>query len=279
MLTVYDIGSHEDAPCLVTELLEGRPVPAALDRLVGRCLEKDPEERFQSARDVAFALDVESGSSRSGEAEAPAIPGRRWQRWATIAAVALLAATAGAWISRRIWPKQLAPPRLLQLTFGRGLTEPARFTADGQTIVFTAYRDGKPPEILSQRLDQQEGVSLGLPPAQLLSVSSQAELAILLTPPDESGITLFGTLGRVPLSGGAVRPLLEDVVDADWSPDGQELAVVRRREGHYQLEYPLGNVLYQASFIRSLRVSPRGDRVALTAGSLVLVDRAGKTGR
>jgi hypothetical protein len=257
-----------------------RTVPPSLDRLVRRCLEKDPEERFQSARDVAFALEAESGTSRSGKADVPAVPRRKWRPWAITTAVALLAAAAGAWVSHRFWPEQPPPPRLLQLTFGRGITEPARFTADGQTIVFTAYWDGKPPEILSQRLDQQEGVSLGLPPAQLLSVSSQGELAILLTPPDESGITRLGTLGRVPLSGGAVRPLLEDVVDADWSPDGQELAVVRRREGHYQLEYPVGNVLHQAPLIKSLRVSPRGDRVAMIdGGDVVLVDRAGKVAR
>jgi hypothetical protein len=259
----------------------GHPVPPALDRLVRRCLEKDPEERFQSARDVAFALDVESGSSRSGEVEAPAIPGRRWRRWAITAAVALLAAAAGAWVSHRFWSQRSPPPRLLQLTFGRGITEAARFTADGHTIVYTAYWDGKPPEILSRRLDQPESVSLGLPPARLLSVSSQGELAVLLTPPDESGITRVGTLARVPLSGGAVRPLLEDVVDADWSPDGQELAVVQYREGRYQLEYPVGTVLYQSAQLAFPRVSPRGDRVAIRDRGrvLLLVNRAGGTTR
>jgi serine/threonine protein kinase len=153
----------------------GRVVPAPLDRVVRRCLEKNPEERFQSARDVAFALEAESGPSRSGEAEAPAIPGRRWRKWATAAAVTLFAAAAGAWVSHRFWPERSPPPRLLQLTFGRGITEPARFTADGHTIVFTAYWDGKPPEIHSRPLDQAESVSLGLPPARLLSVSSQGD--------------------------------------------------------------------------------------------------------
>jgi dipeptidyl aminopeptidase/acylaminoacyl peptidase len=255
----------------------GRPVPPSLDRLVRRCLEKDPEERFQSARDVAFALEAESSPSRSGDTEVPAVPRRPWPQWAITAVVALLAAATEAWISHRVWSTPSPPPRLTQLTFGRGLTEPARFTADGHTIVFTAYWDGKPPEIRSRRLDQPESVSLGLPPARLLSVSSRGELAILLTLPGQSGITRVGTLAHVPLSGGAVRPLRDDVVDADWSPDGQDLAVVRQREGHCLLEYPVGHVLYETPFVRSLRVSPRGDRVALDDGqSLVLIDREGK---
>ena len=255
----------------------GLDVPAGLDRIVRRCLEKDPAERFQSAKDVAFALEAESGTSRSGEAEVPAVPRRSWRPWAIASAIALLAAAAGAWWSHRFWTEPSPPPRLLQLTFGRGITEPARFTADGQTIVFTAYWDGKPPEILSRRLDQPEIVSLGLPPARLLSVSAQSELAILLTPPEESGITRVGTLARVPLSGGAVRPLLEDVVDADWSPDGRELAVVRRREGQHHLEYPVGNLLHQARGIQFVRVSPNGEQVAFIEGDvLALIDRSGR---
>jgi hypothetical protein len=247
----------------------GIEIPQSLDRIVRRCLEKDPAERFHSAKDVAFALEAESGTSRAAAAEAPALPRRRWRRWAITAAVGLVAAAAGAWMSHRFWPRPSLPPRLVQLTFGHGITEPARFTADGHTIVFTAYWDGKPPDILSRRLDQSANVSLGLPPARLLSVSSRGELAILLTPPDQTGTTGAGTLARVPLSGGGVRPLLEDVMDADWSPDGQDLAIVRTRDGRSQLEFPVGHVLHRAGLIQFPRVSPRGDRVAIrpTGGS------------
>ena len=92
-----------------------------------------------------------------------------------------------------------------------------------------------------------------------------------------------GTLARVPLSGGEPRKVLDDVVDADWSPDGRELAVIRRvgpvggfYGGEFQLEYPVGHVV--ARPVRgSLRVSPRGDRVAVADGSGIAVyDRAGR---
>jgi len=67
----------------------------------------------------------------------------------------------------------------------------------------------------------------------------------------------------VPLSGGPLRPVLDGVLDADWSPDGRELAAIRWREGQFQLEYPLGQVLLRPCFATKLRVSPDGDLVAL----------------
>src|SRR5262249_12166182 len=77
------------------------------------------------------------------------------------------------------------------------------------------------------------------------------------------------------------RAVLEDVEDADWSPDGSDLAIVRRVDGERQLEYPIGTVLWRP--IRTqpnthgLRVSPRGDLVAIqTDESITEVDRGGR---
>ena len=120
---------------------------------------------------------------------------------------------------------------------------------------------------------------MGLPPARLLSVSSSAELAILLTKPGDVGFPVEGTLARVSLSGGVPRQVLDDVENADWSPDGKELAVVRRVGDQSQLEYPLGKVLWPEvpeSADHWVRVSPRGDKVAYLADrELTIVDRSG----
>ena len=95
-----------------------------------------------------------------------------------------------------------------------------------------------------------------------------------------------GTLARAPLAGGAPRPVLEDVEWADWSPDGNSLAVVRNVDGRDRLEYPIGKVLYETSggWISYPRVSPKGDYVAFMdhpnqgddGGSIAVVDASGK---
>jgi hypothetical protein len=70
--------------------------------------------------------------------------------------------------------------------------------------------------------------------------------------------------------------VLEGVLDADWSPDGRDLAVIRWLHGQFQLEYPLGTVLLRPCSATKLRVSPQGDRLALLEPKgIVIVDRDG----
>jgi len=98
-----------------------------------------------------------------------------------------------------------------------------------------------------------------------------------------------GTLARASLSGGAPRELMDNVVGADWSPDGSQLAVVRFSEAGESLEFPPGKILYEAraGWIEGPRISPRGDHIAFilhptggnTDGSLWMVDLAGHATR
>jgi dipeptidyl aminopeptidase/acylaminoacyl peptidase len=180
------------------------------------------------------------------------------------------------WAGRRLFERPEL--RIAQLTFRTGSITGARFTSDERTVIYSASWDGKENEIFLTRRDGRESRSLGLPPAKLLSVSSRDELAILLTKPGEVGDPALGTLARVPLAGGVPRPVLEDVEDAEWSPDGQDLAVIRNAGGVRWLEYPLGTVLRRPlpdSFPHGLRVSPGGDKVAISADGLSIVDRSG----
>jgi hypothetical protein len=177
------------------------------------------------------------------------------------------------------------PPALVPV-LGKALEEDRTLryqsAADLRVDLLRALRaaDGLPPEVFSQRLDSPASVSLGLPPATLLSVSSKSELAVLVAPPGERGVLWVGTLARVPLSGGPLKPVLEGVLDADWSPDGRDLAAIRWQGGQFQLEYPLGNLLLRRCLATKLRVSPRGDAVALLdPGGVLDVDRSGPTRR
>jgi hypothetical protein len=120
---------------------------------------------------------------------------------------------------------------------------------------------------------------LGLP-AVLFAISSTSELVVGLKPRGSA------TLARVPLAGGAPREILAGVIEADWSPDGTELAVTHLVGDAQRVEFPVGRVLFESrnTNIGHLRVSPRGDWVAFiehkpttfaSAGSVVALDRSG----
>jgi Tol biopolymer transport system component len=236
-----------------------RQIPPALDRVVRHCLEKKPEDRFQSARDLAFELEGLTGSSVT--AAKAAAPASRWRRWLAGAVVNLvvLAALAGAFlVGRRTAPPNI--PSYRQITFGRGFAPSGRFTPDGKTVVYSAAWNGGPPEIYSARTDAAEARLLGLPHGHVASLSSKGELAILLTEypvyPERPA-----TLARVPFSGGTPRPVAENVTCADWAPDGETLAVQHVVGGQRRIEFPLGRVLARGS-VGCPRFSPDGKRLA-----------------
>ena len=263
------------------ELLEsGRNVSPALDRIVRHCLEKSPEARFQSARDVAFDLESLATSPASGKAAAMSSSRRRW-RLGMIAAVAA-AIAAGVLLDRTIRPA--APsPTFERLTFRRGTVTAARFASDGKTVVYSAQWEGRPAEVFSISSAGQESRPLDLVDAMLLSVSPGDELAVKLRPRLWTG-RLHGTLARVPLAGGSPRELVENVQEAEWSPDGTHLALVRLISGlKFAIEFPEGKLLRESQvFLRVMRFSPDGSRIAIAEGqppwsppSVSLLDRSG----
>ena len=255
------------------------PAPTALVRIVRRCLQKEPDDRFQTARDLGFALESLSGAS--SPTATGAARSARASHWLGFGAAALvvsaIVATVALWGSRR----SDSFPVFKQLTFRRGTILDARFTRDGHTVAYSALFDGNAVETYSMRLDAPEALRLDMPPARLFGVSASGELAVLLGHPGERQLVWSGTLARVPFSGGAPRAVVDDVWAADWSPDGQELAVIRLVDGVHQLEYPPGHLLRRPAEVigagAAMRVSPRGDRVAFTtAGGVIVVDRAGR---
>ena len=211
-------------------------VPQPVARVVQRCLAKDPEQRFQSARDLAFALDALRGPTGSFGALRGA-PARRWVRPALgLAAAALIAGAILATTRER----RSNIPRSQMLTFRRGSVLSARFAPDGKTVHYTAAWNGAPPQVYSTSVESPESRPLGFGDAQLLSVSPSGELALSLRP----RLILFdgsrGTLARVSPLGEVPREMATNVEYADWSPDGTQLAVARIEGGQSRLEFPLG---------------------------------------
>ena len=140
----------------------------------------------------------------------------------------LLLVAAGIGYLLAIKTSRVQPPQYTQITFRRGTITSARFTPDGQSVVYSALWEGKPLELYSTRLGNPESVPLGLPPAHLLSIARNGDMAILMDSVDRRPFYV-GTLARAPLGGGAPRQISKSVSDADWGPNGQ-LAVLRWTE-------------------------------------------------
>ena len=235
--------------------IDGR-VSVALDRVVRRCLEKRPEDRFDTARDVALSLEAVAGAT--GESTATAAPAGRRPRLrsaAVLTGVLLAAATLGGALAWHLRPPP-PPPSYTQLTFRRGTILNARFAPDGETAVYSAAWDGQPARVFTTRLGSRESRDLGIE-GVVLAVSSKGEMAVKLG--RFPGEVERGTLARVSLSGGAPREILEDVVSADWDAEGGDLAVIHVVSGRRRLEYPIGRVLYEPEGqILSARMLPSG---------------------
>ncbi len=172
-----------------------------------------------------------------------------------------------------------------QLNFRREAIFQGAFAAERNTVVYSAAISGNRPQIFTVRPDYPEPQPLGPPGMHLLAVSSKDELAVLVGARYVWHRLFIGTLARMPLGGGAPREILEGVRQADWSPDGSQLAIIHEAGGRDRLEYPIGKVLHEVSgYMTDVRVSPQGDRIAFfehprkwdDRGSVNVVDLAGK---
>ena len=265
-------------------------VPGPVRWIIERCLAKDPEDRYASTKDLARDLkSVRDHLSETSTSTAPSAPPARIRNRARVmtllaaAAAVVLAALAGAYLERRT-SRRSDQPEFQRLTFERGTIYGARFTSDGQTVIFAASWNGAPVRLYTRRIGTSGESRVDLPDATLFSLSPSGEMAIGLKRIPVTSLYSSYTLASAPMTGGAPREILESVISADWSPDGSRLAVVHQIGGKTRLEFPIGKTLYEtAGWISHLRVSPDGSRIAFLdhptasdGGSVAILDGTGK---
>ena len=266
----------------------GDHIPMSVKQIVNHCIEKQPEARFQSTRDLSFALRAVAGAStRDGIAVSSMfeVPKRKWYRNSMTWVAALLGISAvGAFFAGKMSTPKAPDLRFHQLTFQRGFVSGARFTPDGHTVAYSAAWAGEPMGVYTARIETPDSQKTGISKAHVFSISKGGEMAIGLDADFGSNYQV-GTLARVQLVGGAPRELLKNVTEADWDSKGENLAVVVTSGNSRRLEYPPGKKLYETvGWIRSLRFSPQGDKLAFlehpvsseSRGSVVMIDLTGK---
>ena len=201
------------------------PVPGALERLVQHCVEKRPEDRFQSARDLAFDLQALSGAVASGvgarESGRPVAGLRRWL-WAAVTVAALgLAFT--------LWHRPPAVPRVTairQLTHdgtGKELVH-----TDG-TRVYYAALSGTSSRLMQVLVAGGDPVPLETPlrrPYIHDILPSRNELLV-----EELAVEGDARIWSLSTTGGSPRPLGDfEVFHAAWSADGQSIVYANGRD-------------------------------------------------
>jgi Tol biopolymer transport system component len=252
----------------------GKQVPPALDEIVRHCLEKSPDERFQSARDLAFALERLSVTAAAPTPPASTGAAKRRVSWrGPVAIAAALACAAMGLLAGRVFWRPAGPnPADLRYTpfatESRMQAEPA-WSPDGSTLAYTALENGV-FQIATRGLAA---------PTRALITHSDKDCHFPFWSPDGSRIYyISGNPGATGLwavgaAGGLPEPVIPDALAADVLPDGRTFIFVRQEHVGLALyrqappeqpvpyrEMPFGGPGYDVPY---LRISPDRRQIGL----------------
>jgi Tol biopolymer transport system component/predicted Ser/Thr protein kinase len=212
-----------------------RNLPPALGRVVHRCLEKDPGDRFQSAHDLAFNLEMLS-HNESG----PAVPisvGKVSRKVSPlmVAVAVVLAATAG-FVAPRIMVRteNRVPVGVRRLTDFVGMEEFPALSPDGKSVAFTADQGGR-RQVWVRLLSAGAPLQVTHDDADHLSPrwSADSSSLIYFSPsPEANG---QGQVWEIPALGGTPRPIVSSLIPADLSHHDKQIAYLRENQGQIEL--------------------------------------------
>ncbi|HET7452827.1 MAG TPA: hypothetical protein VFL12_08810, partial [Thermoanaerobaculia bacterium] len=281
LLTGRNPFRRDTAPETLTAILRedppvGEGIPPLLRRVASRCLEKSPDDRYGSTRDLARDLrDADLSSASSAAAVAPA---RRSRLAPAVAALALVVGIAFGWMLRRLTSSGAAPEEPIHvhpLTYSGRDFDPAA-SPDGRLIAFTSQRDGVSRIWLRQLIGGGEAPLTAGPDGHARFSPDGASLLFI------RDVGVKQAVYRIGLVGGEPRRLVDDATAADWSPDGRKIVFARERAvasaaseigildlatGEEKVVARLGGQL-----ILSPRWSPDGRTIAFSSGGYATAD-------
>jgi predicted Ser/Thr protein kinase len=214
------------AASVIAAILEREPAPlpttTPLDRMLKRCLAKDPDLRFQTARDLKAALTWAMEHSPAATANPP----RSALAWVIAAALGLALVALGAWFWRATQPVEY-PLTRLSVDLGPDAMTALNLTAiispDGRRLVFPARGPDGKQQLATRLLDQAQ--------ATLLPGTENGRDPFFS--PDSQWIGLFvdGKLKKISVQGGAPVTLCNAPFDygASWAEDGTIVAALNRQ--------------------------------------------------
>jgi eukaryotic-like serine/threonine-protein kinase len=193
-------------------------VPPALQRVVHRCLEKNPEQRFQSASDLAFALEGSSDSGSSSGISVARMRSRSVYWWAATTVILVISALAAILYLTRS-PRVMTTPTLTRLTWDSGLTTDPNLSPDGKLLAYASDRSGEGHlDIYVQQVGGGEPLRLTRGPRDMRDPSFSPDGTTIAFDSGDGGINLVSALG------GPARRLVAEGHGAQFSPDGKRAA-------------------------------------------------------
>jgi eukaryotic-like serine/threonine-protein kinase len=265
------------------------PIPSPLKWIVERCLAKDPEERYASTRDLSRDLarlrdhvaELSSTPEITAQVERPTVRRLPKYLWIGIPLLLLFLSTFLFVKSRSAQTAATKKPQevsFTRLTYRQGTVYSGAFAPDGTTIIFSASWQGEPRNIFLKHAEGVESLPINIPDADVLSISKSGQMLVATKRTD------LATLSQIPVTGGTMRELLNDVFAASWAPDGQNFVVSQRVNGKTQLQFPAGTKIYETSqIVDEVKFSPNGELLAFvehiwggSGGNVIIADKKGK---